>query len=847
MKLFNWIASSMASHANLFRIGVAALTACTVVVLFTLTQPVNLIRHNILVNNFGHLQSDESRLGEAVLQLNFSLSNNYDQVTTIMGRMNDTARELRQGEAASLLREDNEFQQQLLLLEQRIASQTEALEQFKSRNAVLKNSLIYLPHARDDLLKDLSRESMTHEHVNDLVEKVLLNRIKGALLERGNLDATVNGLQNETANLPSSTLKKLGQLLRHVHQIDQVERDLPGLVRQLTSHSDNSGLGDAYRHFYDQQQRRATVYRIFLLLATLGLFAYAVRSFIRMGEQSRRLKLAASVFSTASEGITITDTRGIILDVNAAFTQVTGYSPEEVIGKNPRTLQSGRHDAQFYATMWQSIKGTGQWQGEIWNRRKNGDIYPEWLTITAATDQNDTTQKITHYVATFSDITQRKKNEADIHQLAFHDPLTDLPNRRLLMDRLNHTLALRGQSGGKTSLLFINIDNFKSLNDLKGHDIGNQLLIETAKRLKTCAREGDTVSRLGSDEFVVMLESLSGVPEQAAAQAKVAAEKIQKALNLPYWLTDFEHQSSCSIGISLSSPLVKAEELLQHANTAMSEAKAAGRDALRFFDPTMQSALEAHARLEADLRLALMHQQFVLYYQIQVNADQKAIGAEALVRWNHPENGLISPAIFIPLAEATGLIVPLGQWVLETACAQLKAWEANAHTRDLVLAVNVSARQFSAEGFVTLVESLLLSNGITPSRLKLEITESMLLGQVEDVISTMRQLKALGVSFSMDDFGTGYSSLQYLKRLPLDQIKIDQSFVRDITTDSSDQAIVGTIVAMAQSMNLSIIAEGVETELQREMLATKGCANFQGYLFSRPVPIEAFEALLAQR
>jgi EAL domain-containing protein (putative c-di-GMP-specific phosphodiesterase class I) len=344
-----------------------------------------------------------------------------------------------------------------------------------------------------------------------------------------------------------------------------------------------------------------------------------------------------------------------------------------------------------------------------------------------------------------------------------------------------------------------------------------------------------------------MLEGLSGEPEQAAAQAKAVGEKIQKALNVPYWLTDFEHHSSCSIGISLSSPQVKAEELLQHANTAMSEAKAAGRDALRFFDPTMQSALEAHARLEADLRLALTHQQFILYYQIQVNSEQNAIGAEALVRWNHPENGLISPATFIPLAESTGLIVPLGQWVLETACAQLKAWEAKAHTRDLVLAVNVSARQFSAEGFVNLVESLLLSNGITPSRLKLEITESMLLGQVEDVISTMRQLKALGVSFSMDDFGTGYSSLQYLKRLPLDQIKIDQSFVRDITTDSSDQAIVRTIVAMAQSMNLSIIAEGVETELQRTMLATKGCANFQGYLFSRPVPIEAFEALLAPR
>jgi diguanylate cyclase (GGDEF)-like protein len=377
---------------------------------------------------------------------------------------------------------------------------------------------------------------------------------------------------------------------------------------------------------------------------------------------------------------------------------------------------------------------------------------------------------VTHYVASFSDITQRKQDEAEIFQLAFYDPLTQLPNRRQLLDRLRQVLDSRGRSVETTALLCVDIDHFKVLNDIKGRDVGDLQLIEIARRLLACSRKGDTVARLGADEFVVLLAGLDAEPGQAAAQAKAASEKIQLALNQPYWLKDFEHHSACRIGISMSSPEVGAQDLLQHANTALYEAKAASGQALRFFDPAMQSALEARA--------------------------------------------------------------------------QLKAWEAQASTRDLVLAVNVSARQFGAEDFVQQVESLMFSSGIAPARLKLEITESMLLGNVESVISTMRQLKALGLSFSLDDFGTGYSSLQYLKRLPLDQIKIDQSFVRDISSDSSDQAIVRTIVAMAHSMNLDVIAEGVETDAQRQLLERSGCANYQGYLFARPLPLAAFEALL---
>ena len=844
MKSPGKIAAHFLQYADLYRMGSVATAVVILILAFGLTQPINLQRHNAMLEHFSQLQSDESRLGEAVLQLNFNLNNNYDQVTGLIEHMRTIERELREGDSARALHQNEAFVQQLRLLQQRLVSKEESLEKFKSRNAVLKNSLLYLPMARDEAVRSLPAGDPARQGLNSLLEQLLINRIRGALLDRSRMEATAAGLQQSTKNLAPEVRQKIDSLVRHIYQIDQVERELPRLVGQLTSANRNSALAEAYANFYNQQQLRASFYRLFLLMATLGLIAYVVRTYAHLREQSNRLELGASVFSTASEGITITNYKGVILDVNSAFSAITGYTREDVLGKNPRVLNSGRQDAAFYAQMWQSIKDTGTWAGEIWNRRKNGEIYPEWLNITAATTHRGGLRERTHYVATFSDISQRKRNEAEIYQLAYYDPLTALPNRRLLTDRLRQVLASRGHSPGQAALLFIDIDHFKTLNDIKGHYTGDLLLIEIARRLLACAREADTVARLGSDEFVVMLQGLSMESGQTAAQAKAVGEKIQLNLGLPYWLNDFEHICTCSIGISMSSDDVGAEEMLQHANTAMSEAKNAGRDALRFFDPVMQSALESRAALEADLRQALQQNQFTLYYQIQVDGNGQAIGAEALVRWNHPQQGLVSPATFIPLAEETGLILPLGHWILQTACAQIKTWEAGADTRQLVLAVNVSARQLAAEGFVTQVEQVLLSTGITPARLKLEITESMMLGNVEGVISIIRQLKALGVSFSMDDFGTGYSSLQYLKRLPLDQLKIDQSFVRDITTDNSDQAIVGTIVAMARSLSLSTIAEGVETDAQRQLLAQQGCSAFQGYLFSRPVPIEAFATVL---
>jgi diguanylate cyclase (GGDEF)-like protein len=493
--------------------------------------------------------------------------------------------------------------------------------------------------------------------------------------------------------------------------------------------------------------------------------------------------------------------------------------------------------------MWNTLSRDKYWQGEMWNRRKNGEIYPEWLTITAVTDAEG---QVTNYIGAFSDITQHKQDEAEIHNLAFYDPLTGLPNRRLLHDHLQHALAVSARHRIHIALLFIDLDNFKTLNDTRGHNIGDLLLIEVANRLQDSVREEDTAARLGGDEFVVLLEDLGEEETQAAAQAEAVGKKIHDAINRPYVLSEQEYYGSASIGVSLfcRNDDTGVDEVLKHADTAMYQAKSAGRNTLRFYDPAMQAALEARTALESDLRGALAENQFRLHYQMQVDHSGHILGAEVLLRWQHPQRGLVPPLEFIPLAEETGLILPIGQWVLETACAQLKAWEADPLTRDLQLAVNVSARQFHQPDFVEQVYAVLEKIAIEPSLLKLELTESLVLDNIDDTIVKMQSLKAVGVRFSMDDFGTGYSSLSYLTRLPLDQVKIDQSFVRNVGVKHSDAVIVQTIIGMASNLGMEVIAEGVETEAQRKFLQQHGCTLCQGYLFGRPVPVEEFEARL---
>lgn len=538
----------------------------------------------------------------------------------------------------------------------------------------------------------------------------------------------------------------------------------------------------------------------------------------------------------------ITDTHSIILRVNRAFTEITGYEAAEAIGQPVSILRSGRHDQAFYHGMWQTIAENRYWSGEVWNRRKNGEVYPERLVISSVVADDGS---VSNYVGSFTDITEYKISEEKVHQLAFFDPLTNLPNRRLLFDRLGRALASTGRHRRHGAILMIDLDNFKTLNDTRGHNVGDQLLIEIGQRLTACTRTEDTVSRTGGDEFVVVLEELHAELKQAATQAEGVAEKIRQILNQPIALGNIDYESSGSIGISMfCDEPVGIDELLRRADMAMYQAKALGKNSLRFFDPSMQAALESRTALETDLRHAIGTGQFVLHYQLQTSALGDPIGAEILLRWNHPSRGLVSPLDFIPVAEDTGLILPIGLWVLETACRQIKTWAAIPDKAGLQLAVNVSAKQFRQPTFVEEVKDILQRTGANPVLLKLELTESVVLEEVDTVIEKMHALKNIGVCFSLDDFGTGYSSLSYLQRLPLNQLKIDRSFVHNLPRDKNNATIVRTIISLGESLGLHVIAEGVETAEQRDFLLRSGCQAYQGYYFCKPVAIDEFEELL---
>ena len=559
-------------------------------------------------------------------------------------------------------------------------------------------------------------------------------------------------------------------------------------------------------------------------------------------EQEQRI--AATTFES-QQGLMVTDERTIVLRVNRAFSAITGYPAEEIIGRSPALLRSGRHDEAFYRAMWRSIRETGSWQGEIWNRRKGGEVFPELLTITAVRDDAG---KVTHFVGAFADITRHKAAESEIEHLAFYDPLTALPNRRLLLDRLRRGLAASARSRAFVGLFFIDLDDFKTLNDTLGHDFGDLLLQQTAGRLRECVRDEDTVSRLGGDEFVVMIEDLSSDANRAATQAEAVARKILEAMNRPYQLSSQEYRSTPSIGITVvQGSGDSVEVLLKRADLAMYQAKAAGKNTLCFFDPAMQAVVERRASLESELRRALSRGELSVHYQPQVTGEGVAVGVEALLRWHSPERGLTLPGEFIALAEETGLILPIGRAVLESACRQLAVWAQQPALAHLSIAVNVSARQFHHPDFLSEVTTILERTAAPVGRLQLELTESILLRDVDDVIRTMAALRARGLTFSLDDFGTGYSSLAYLKRMPLDCLKIDQSFVRDIFTDPNDAAIVGTIIALADHLGLGVTAEGVETEEQRQYLARLGCTTYQGFLFSRPLDVAACETWINEQ
>ncbi len=553
-------------------------------------------------------------------------------------------------------------------------------------------------------------------------------------------------------------------------------------------------------------------------------------------------RIAATAFES-QQGIIITDAQKVIVRVNHAFSQITGYAAAEVVGRTARMLDSDRHDRAFYEDMTTALERKGIWDGEIWSRRKSGEVYPERRAVNAVTNHAGVT---THYVYIFSDISEQFRAQAEIDSLAFYDPLTRLPNRRRFLDRLAEALAVSSRGTLNYALLLIDLDNFKMLNDTLGHQQGDLVLVQVAQRLKTCIRDGDMVARLGGDEFVVLLQNLSEDAIEAATQAEAVSSKILQSFETDFRLDAGMHHGAASIGVTLFGGDMpeSSEQPLKQAELAMFKAKASGRATLRFFDMNMQAEVTTRSTLDADLREAVQQQQFELYYQPQVVGTGRIIGVEALLRWNHPTRGMVLPADFIAQAEENGLILPIGQWVLDQACSQLAKWANEPGFSNLTIAVNVSVRQFQSVDFAESVLATLARTHARPRLLKLELTESMVVDHVEDVIARMGVLKSKGVGFSLDDFGTGYSSLSYLKRLPLDQLKIDQSFVHNIVTDPNDAAIAKMVVALAESMGLAVIAEGVEMQAQIDYLAHLGCHAYQGFMFSRPLALNGLQAFV---
>jgi diguanylate cyclase (GGDEF)-like protein/PAS domain S-box-containing protein len=559
---------------------------------------------------------------------------------------------------------------------------------------------------------------------------------------------------------------------------------------------------------------------------------------VERGRTDASLRQAATVFESTNEGVVITDMQPRIVGINAAYTAITGYTEAEVLGRNPSLLQSGREDHAFYRTMWDSIEETGHWRGEIWNRRKNGELFPQLLTVSTVYDSEGFPS---NYVGVMTDISQLKDSEARFEHLAHYDSLTSLPNRLLLQSHLRHALESAERHQHRVAVLYIDLDRFKNINDSLGHPVGDELLEALSLRMRERLRDEDTLGRLGGDEFLLILENLQR-PQDAAGIAMDMINLLEQSFRLP---SGHEVYVGASIGISLfPEDGATCTELIQHADVALYQAKEAGRNTFSYYTPGLTLAVDERLEMEARLRRALAQNEFVLHYQPQVAIHGgNMIGCEALVRWNDPEQGLVPPDRFIPLAEETGLIVPLGEWVLLQACVQARAW-IDAGLPPLTLSVNLSARQLRQPDIASRIAAVLKETRLPAEFLKLELTESMIMGHGEEAVTLLYSLKALGLRLSIDDFGTGYSSLAYLKRFPIDELKIDQGFVRDIPHDNSDMEIAAAIIGLARSLHLNVVAEGVETDAQREFLVQQGCHAFQGFLFSRPLPADEFTQLL---
>jgi len=690
------------------------------------------------------------------------------------------------------------------------------------------------------------------------LQKQLNSRVQFEILSRRILDSTLDAVVSTDEHGMVIYWNPVAEVIFGYTEFQAHSKNIVDLIiepsgREAAEKQFGSIAGGAVGEFtpnrFEFDAIRASGKRVSVEVSVVYLRRFGetvVTSFMRdVTERNKRiydLRIAAMTFD-GSEGIIITDADFNIIRINSSAERITGYSAEEMMGLAPHLLRPDKHEKKFLTSIWESVKYDDTWSGEIWEEHKDLDVIPLHLTISRISDSGGGTS---NYVMSFSDMSKAKRDADEIYHLAFFDPLTNLPNRRLLKDRLDQTIATIGRTREKAALLFIDIDNFKDLNDHLGHDFGDLLLQKMAHRLEVLLRIEDTVARIGGDEFVIILQNLGSDGTDVPAQTRVAATKIFSALEQPYELKHHEFFSTVSIGATIiDRSNVSSDETLKQADIAMYQAKKSGRNTLRFFDPVMQAAIDKRASTEYALYNAIEENQFQLYYQKQVDDKGAVVGNEALIRWKNPSLGLVLPGDFIPLAEDSGLILGIGRWVINTACEQIQSCREQGLGDELSVSVNISPKQFYHPQFIEDILECLKRTGVDARRLKFEVTESLVIRDVDAAIDIMRKLKRLGLRFSIDDFGTGYSSLEYLSKLPLSELKIDQSFVRNMHINARPTIIIKTIISMAKSLGLMVVAEGVETQTQYDLLQSYGCQRFQGYHFGKPMPVANCEDFLS--
>jgi diguanylate cyclase (GGDEF)-like protein/PAS domain S-box-containing protein len=839
-----------------FRLGLALFVGLFLVALtglFSLAENVSPEAHFAYTQKLRDLGELDARVEGQILANRLEQVRNYDAMTRYLQRIEALAREVSNAPGFVAVDDGAAIAAVAAELKQALDRKAVLVDQFKRENAILRNSISFFPVATSAFL-DSQKPAPQPGSLRDPVGKYTREVLAFAHTPSREGGERVRAVRNELADLAQGSAHQLlvDNIIRHGDTIGEYLRSIDALMVEISAQGSDElldKLGSSYAAGHARAHHLAMGFRMALYALAILLTAFLAFLFFRLdlarrslatanrelGERyaaqmavEQQLILHATAFHSAHDGITLTDAAGNILDVNPAFSRITGWERSEVIGRNPRVLKSGRHDPEFYAAMWKSISETDSWRGEVWNRNKYGEIYPELLSISAV---RDNAGNLTNYVAVFSDIGRLKAQELQLTQMAYYDSLTELPNRTLLADRLVQGIAQTRRTASMMAICYLDLDGFKPVNDTWGHGAGDMVLIEIANRMRQVVRGGDTVARLGGDEFVLLLLGFS-----SEAESEDAIRRVLKQIALPLTILPETISISASIGVTLfPHDNEDPDTLLRHADQAMYRAKQAGKNCFQIFDAEQ----DRHTRSRRDhlnrIRQALDDHEFILYYQPKVNMRQgKVTGAEALIRWNHPEHGIMAPSEFLPLINDDVMIKLIGDWVIEKVLGQMEVWHAAG--LDLTVSVNVASKQLQAPEFVEKLKAALFLHPSVAHLLEMEILETAALEDVAKTSRVIDECRALGVRFSLDDFGTGYSSLTYLKRLPAEIIKIDQSFVREILSDHNNLVIVQGVISLASAFQREIIAEGVETVDHGRLLLQLNCDHAQGYGIAKPMP-----------